>query len=346
MSRGVTRLGRGVYGITGVKVVEAAAVGGPKEAEGPLRHAFDHLVDDDLNGTGSFEAAEASIALIAVRRALEKASTDPSQVDLVFGGDLLNQLYSTNFSARQHQIPLYGLFSACATFTEGVGLGALLLAAGGPDRVLAVAASHHLAAERQFRYPIELGYQRAMTASWTATAAGALYLAGTDQEPESAGEVVVTAVTAGRVIDFGSRDPMDMGTAMAPAAADTLLRHQQGTGRSWDEYDQVLTGDLGVVGSRILMDLVADSGSLRERHEDCGRSLYSPDQDVHNGGSGAGCAAAVFSGWAYPRLVRHEFTRVLLVATGALFSPTSYQQGESIPAIAHAVEFEWRDTAS
>jgi stage V sporulation protein AD len=345
MKAGVERLDRGVYSVSGVHVLEAAAVGGAMEGAGPLGHVFDHLVPDDLDGTGSFEAAEASLAFTAVRRTLDKARLDASDVDVVLGGDLLNQLYSTNFAARQHQIPLYGLFSACATFTEAVGIGALLLASGGPARVVAAAASHHMAAERQFRYPIELGYQRTMTASWTATASGALLLAGS--EGGGAGDgVEVTAVTAGRVIDFGSRDPMDMGTAMAPAAADTLGRHQKATGRRWSDYDQILTGDLGVVGSRILADLVPDATEFRNRHEDCGRALYGSDQDVHNGGSGAGCAAAVFAGWAYPRLFRGEMTRVLMVATGALFSPTSYQQGESIPAIAHAVEFSWRTEAS
>jgi stage V sporulation protein AD len=331
--RGMARRAAGSFAVEGVRVAGWGTVVGKMEAEGPLGAEFDSALTDDLAGEGSWEAAERALWVASLARAAERAGIEAAELDLVLGGDLLDQLYSTNFAGREHQAPMAGVFSACATFTEAVGLGALLIAGGGPGRVAAVAASHHLAAERQFRFPVELGYQRTPTASWTATAAGALIL-GTD-----AGTVRVTGVTFGRVIDRGSKNPMDMGTAMAPAAADTLSRHLAAFERRWTDYDRVYTGDLGHVGSRILHDLV-DDPAFRERHDDCGRALYAAAQDAHNGGSGAGCAAAVFSGPILRRLREQTWRRVLLLATGALFSPTSYQQGETIPCIAHAVEFE------
>jgi stage V sporulation protein AD len=334
---GAVRLARGSYAVSGVTVAGAAAIVGKKEGEGPLGGAFDAVWTDDLAGRRSWEAAEAALSGAAVERAIQAADWTRDDVDAVIAGDLLNQLYSTNFAARGHQIPLLGTFAACATFTESIALGALLLAASGPQRVVVAAASHHLAAERQFRFPVELGYQRTPTASWTATAAGALALEA------GPGAVGIESVTVGRVVDLGARDPMDMGTAMAPAAADCLLRHRAAVGRGWEDYDRIYTGDLGVVGSRILADLLGggerEVSSFVARHEDCGRALYSDRQDAHNGGSGAGLAAAVFSGSVLPQIRAGHWRRVLLVATGALFSPTSYQQGETIPGIAHAIEF-------
>jgi stage V sporulation protein AD len=333
VERKAVRLGPGSWALSGLRVAGGYTVVGKKEGDGPLGGRFHEVWDDDLAGQSSWEAAEAELARRAVERAIGEAGWDRTTVDLVAGGDLLNQLYSTNFSGRAHQLPLVGLFSACATFTEAIAVASVAVASGGARRAVAVAASHHLAAERQFRYPIELGYQRTPTASWTATAAGALAV-GSEEGP-----VRVEAVTLGRVVDLGARDPMDMGTAMAPAALDTLERHRAATGRDWTAYDRIYTGDLGKVGSPILYDLLGQDDDFRARHRDCGRLLYGSDQDVHNGGSGAGCAAAVFTADVLPKLAEGRWRRVLLVATGALFSPTSYQQGESIPCIAHAVEF-------
>jgi stage V sporulation protein AD len=328
---GVERLGGGSFALSGVAVTGWSSIGGRMEGDGPLGHAFDEIWREDLAGEQTWEAAEQALWLAALERARRRAGVPREAVELVVGGDLLDQLYSTNFAARRHQVPLLGVFSACATFTEAVGIAATLVASDAVRCAAAGAASHHLAAERQFRFPVELGYQRAPTASWTATAAGAVVL------ERRSGPIAVTGFTVGRVIDRGSSNPMDMGTAMAPAAWDTITRHLRAFSRELRHYDRIVTGDLGTVGSRILAELVGDP-TWTERHRDCGLLLYRPDQDVHNGGSGAGLAASVFGAHFAPELARGRWRRLLLVATGALFSPTSYQQGESIPSIAHAVE--------
>ena len=311
-----------------------ASVAGPHEAEGPLGAAFDEVWSDELNGEDSWERAERALSLEALDRAATRAAITREDLDAVLAGDLLDQLYATNFAGRDHQRPLLGLFAACATFTEGIGLAALLLGNGGPRALGVVASSHHLAAERQFRFPVEFGYQRPLTASWTATAAGAVVVSRKE------GPVRVRSVTWGRVTDRGSKNPMDMGTAMAPAAHDTISRHLQFSGHAVDDYDRIVTGDLGHVGSAILQDLMGNPEGWQKRHDDCGRSLYHERQDSHNGGSGAGCVAAVTCARVLPELAAGRWRRVLVVATGALFSPTSYQQGETIPCIAHAVELE------
>jgi stage V sporulation protein AD len=316
----------------GVSVVGHYTIGGRLEREGPLGHAFDDVWRDDLAGEVSWEAAEAKMAHHVLDGAARRGGWALSDVDLVVGGDLLDQLVSTNFAARAHGRPTLGVFAACASFTEAVGLAALWCDRAGA-RVLAGAWSHHLSVERQFRFPIEFGYQRTPTASWTATAAGALALGA------EAGPVRLTAFTVGKVVDPGSTDPMDMGTAMAPAARDSLNRHLTAVHRAWEDYDRVYTGDLGFLGSRILVDLMNDPAFARV-HDDCGRSLYDVRQDTHNGGSGTGCVASVVAGHVVPRLESGEWRRVLVAATGALFSPTSYQQGESIPAVSHVVELE------
>ncbi len=315
-----------------VAVVGHFAAGGAREGQGPLAAAFDQVWNDDLAGETTWEAAEAKMAVQALEGAAHDGGWPLEAVDVVVGGDLLDQLVSTNFAARQHHQPTLGVFAACASFAEAVGLAGLWCDRGSA-RVVAGAWSHHLAVERQFRFPVEFGYQRTPTASWTATAAGALALT------QGTGRVQLRAFTVGRVVDPGSTDPMDMGTAMAPAAWDSLQRHLAAVHARWDDYDRVFTGDLGVVGSGILCDLANDTAFVRV-HDDCGRSLYRPEQDVHNGGSGTGCVAAVVAGHIMPRVEAGEWHRVLVAATGALFSPTSYQQGESIPAVAHVIELE------
>jgi stage V sporulation protein AD len=330
------RQGPFTYGFAGVAVQAVATVVGPLEGQGPLGPGFDRVWPDNLGQQASFEKAERELLVQSQRLALEKGGYGVEDVDLFMGGDLLDQLITTNFAGRTHGRPLVGLFSACATFTEGLALAAMTVAGGGPRRVLVSVASHHLAAERQFRYPVELGNQRPPTAAWTATAAGSAVVGRGD------GPVRVTAATLGAVVDLGQQDPNFMAAAMVPAALWTIRHHLEASGRRPHEYDRILTGDLGAVGRQLLVAYAAQEAGLDLEPvlDDCGLLLYDrARQDVHNGASGAGCAAAVFGAAVFPRLSR-DWRRVLLVATGALYSPTSYQQGESIPGIAHAVELE------
>ncbi len=330
------QIGEASYRTAEAYIAETAACVGRKEGEGPLGQYFDVVWRDEGEAFSSFEKAEQALLAQTQDTALAKASRAWSDVDLVIGGDLMDQLIATDFEGRRHQRPLVGLFSACASFTEALAVGASTVGRKGPRTVLVAASSHHLTAERQFRFPLELGYQRTPTASWTATAAGAVLLVA---EPTP---VVVDAVTFGRVVDWGSKDANDMASAMAPAAVDTIQRHLDALGEAVEAYDAIVTGDLGVFGMKLAAHLAHTEYhfDLGTNLEDCGHLLYDIErQDVHNGGSGAGCAASVFSGYLYRHLRTGRWRRILLAATGALFSPTSSQQGESIPAIAHAVSF-------
>lgn len=334
----VEKVGSATYRTPGVFVLGTGSVVGPKEGEGPLGQHFDRVWEDERHGCKSFEQAEQALLAEAYDVALQKASARWSDIDLVLGGDLLDQIISTNFNARQHERPLAGLFAACATFTEGLGLGALLMAGGGPKALLVSSSSHHQTAERQFRFPLELGYQRPPTASWTATAAGTVLLGS------KPGPLIIEAITLGRVVDIGASDPNDMGSAMAPAAFDTIQQHLQDTGQKPGDFTKIFTGDLGHFGIRMLTTYAATKGlELGPELDDCGRALYDAEtQDTHNGGSGPGCSASVFAGPLAWRLASGEWERLLLVATGALFSPTTAQQGESIPCVAHAVSIRAR----
>jgi len=330
----VQRSGESTYQIEGVYLGQTAAVVGPKEGEGPLADWFDRIWPDEGTRYPSYEKAEQALLSEAESIALDKSNMTWTDVDVVVGGDLLDQLITTNFDARSHSRPMLGVFAACASFTEGLVLASLILGQGGPSTALVTAASHHLAAERQFRFPLELGYQRSPTASWTATASGVAVLS------TRRSDLRIDSLTIGRVLDWGSHDPNDMASAMAPAAVDTIIRHLEAMGETQAHYDAIVTGDLGRFGLTLAQHLAAEEYhvSLSEKLQDCGEMLYDiQQQDVHNGGSGPGCSAGVFSGYFAENLRSGRLHRILLVATGALFSPKSYQQGESIPGIAHAV---------
>ena len=314
-------------------VTAHAAVGGKKEGEGPLAAAFDALHADNRLGQTSWEAAERELLLDAARRCLKKAACPPEAVSLALAGDLQAQCTASGYALRALGIPYAGVFGACSTMAEGLGLAAALCAAGMADRVLAMTSSHFCAAERQFRTPLSYGAVRTPTAQWTATAAGACLLV-----PAGSG-ARVRAVTFGRVQDYGVCDINNMGAAMAPAAAATLLRFFADTSTRPSDFDAVYTGDLGVVGSGLLHELLTAEGVVMKNHIDCGCLLYSSrEQTVKSGGSGPGCSAAVLCGYILPRLERGSQRRVLFVATGALMSQTTFLQKESIPAIAHLVE--------
>ena len=315
-------------------IASHAAVGGKKEGEGPLAAEFDELFPDNNCGQANWETAEKILQLRAARLCLKKAHATEKQVSLVLAGDLQAQCTASSYALRELHLPFVGLFGACSTMAEALGLGAALCSAGLADGLLAMTSSHFCAAERQFRTPLSYGAVRTPTAQWTATAAGACLLRGPGQ-----GGVQILSATFGRVQDYGVTDINNMGAAMMPAAASTLLRYFDATGAAPADFDAIFTGDLGQVGSDLLCEQMENEGVPLPNHYDCGCLLYDVDsQNVQAGGSGAGCSAAVLCAWVLPRLFDGRFKRVLFLSTGALMSQTTFLQGETIPGIAHCVE--------
>jgi stage V sporulation protein AD len=314
-----------------------ASVAGPAEGRGPLGKGFDEVVADHLLGEPSWERAETALHRRAFRRLCQGLARTGSDFDLLLAGDLLNQTVATSFAARDTDVPFCGLYNACATLAEALGLAALLCDGGYCRRVAVVVTSHHDAAERQYRFPTELGSQRPPTAQWTATGAAAFAVEAGAGDRASAR---LTAFTPGRVLDYAVRDPFNMGAAMAPAAADTLSAHLADLGLAPGAYGAIYTGDLARVGVPICEELLRARG-LDLHLRDCGQELYDPShQDVHAGGSGAACSGLVCAARILPDLKAGAYSRACLCATGALHSPTTCQQGESIPGIAHAVTLE------
>ena len=324
-------------------VIAWASVAGQKEKDGPYGDRFDQVIPDELNGENSFEAAERSMLEAAVKLCAGKAGCTPHDVQMLLAGDLLNQIISAGFAARNLQIPFYGLYGACSTMSESLSLGGMLADGGFADRLICATCSHFCTAERQYRAPLELGNQRTPTAQWTVTGAGAVMLSGGPAKRRA--RVVLTHTTCGRVIDLGITDQNNMGAAMAPAAVDTIAAHMQDMGRSAADYDLVITGDLGRLGRDLLLELLTQKGidAPEERFFDCVCEIFSPRQDTHAGGSGCGCAASMLCAHILPELAAGRLRRVLFMATGALLSPTTTMQGESIPGVAHAVVLEHRE---
>jgi stage V sporulation protein AD len=312
-----------------------AAVVGKKEGEGPLGSRFDYVAEDSYFGEKSWEKAESHMLKQCFSLACDKAKIPASELDYILAGDLLNQCVSSSFAMRDSNLPYLGLYGACSTMAESLSLGAILLDGGFASSVCALTGSHFCSAERQYRYPLEYGGQRTPSSQWTVTGAGALVLSGQ-------GKIRVTHVTHGRIVDAGIKDPNNMGSAMAPAAFDTLRAHFRDTGRSPGDYDAIVTGDLGALGHDILEALFkADQVDLGPCYMDCGVLIYDlTTQEVNAGGSGCGCSAAVLCGHILKGMEDGVWNRVLFAATGALMSPTSSQQGESIPGICHAVVLE------
>ncbi len=317
-------------------IIASAAVGGPMEAKGPLADDFDLLHGDLWFGQDSFEKAEKKLLEEATERAIHKANLRKEDIQFFLSGDLMNQVITSSFTARTLGIPYLGIFGACSTSMQGLALASVLVDAGFAKYVLSATSSHNAAAEKQYRYPTEYGSQKPPTAQWTVTGAGAAVVAPTGEGPR------VTAATIGRIVDLGVSDPFNMGAAMAPAAVDTIQTHFHDLQLSSSAYDLVLTGDLGQVGYTLAHDLLEEQNFRFPKgcYADCGLMIYHPDQPVFSGGSGAGCSATVVFGHIMNRMRRGELKKVLVVATGALLSPISYQQKESIPCIAHAVALE------
>ncbi|MCE3199655.1 stage V sporulation protein AD [Paenibacillus sonchi] len=322
-------------------ILGSSAVVGPEEGEGPLTSDFDFIYDSLKMGEKTWEKAERALFEKASKLALINASLEQEQLEFFVGGDLMNQIISSSFAARQLGVPYLGVFGACSTSMESLAIASMIVDSGGGKYALAGTSSHNCTVEKQFRYPTEYGSQKPPTAQYTVTGSGCAVIGRDDGT--SAGPHVVMA-TMGRIMDLGLKDPFNMGAAMAPAAADTITAHFRDTALSPGHYDLIVTGDLASVGLPIAKDLLAKEGIPMEQTEfnDCGLLIYDLDKQkyVIAGGSGCGCSATVTYGHILKRMKKGELKRVLVVATGALLSPLSYQQGETIPCVAHAVALE------
>ncbi len=336
LGRASVRLERPVY------ILNSASVVGTKEGQGPLGLLFDKVGRDDMFGCKTWEEAESTLQKEAVGLALEKAGLRPEDISYIFAGDLLGQSMATSFGISSYQIPLLGVYGACSTCGESLALGAMSIAGGFADKVACVTSSHFASAEKEFRFPLDYGSQRPLSATWTVTGSGAFVL--TD-EPEGGGRKArarISAMTVGKVVDYGLKDSMNMGACMAPAAASTLEQHFTDFAGQPEEYDKIITGDLGKVGQRVLIDLLRKKGyDISEQHMDCGLEIYdAASQDTHAGGSGCGCSAVTLSAYILKQLEEGNWKKVLFMPTGALLSKTSFNEGMSVPGIAHGVVIE------
>lgn len=311
-------------------ILAAASVVGKEEHRGPLGGEFDQVDETDRFGMDTWEKAESEMQKRALRCVLDKMGWRDTDVDVMLAGDLINQCAGSNYGLLEFDIPYFGLYGACSTVAEGLVLASLLFGGGAYDRLAVISSSHNCSAERQFRFPVEYGGQRTPTSQWTVTGAGA-FLLGEGDGPR------IAEVLPGRAIDKGINDVNNMGAAMAPAAIDTLARYLDESERAPSEFDAILTGDLGYEGSEILCDILTSHGyPVGPVHRDCGLMIYDRErQDKHAGGSGCGCSAVTLAAHVLPRLRSGEWRQILFMATGALMSPMSLQQGNNIPGIAH-----------
>ncbi len=315
------------------KIIGWYSVAGKKESQGPLGKTFSRVVEDEYFGEKTHECAERKMFKCAIQGAIKKSGVKP---DIVFAGDLLNQIVSSSFAMRDIGLPFVGVYGACSTMALSMTMAASFVQSGLIKNAVAVAGSHFATAERQYRTPLEFGNQRPPSAQWTVTGAGANVVSS-----EADSDIVITSATIGRVIDYGIKDVNDMGGAMAPAAADTLKRHFDNTKTKPEDYDAIFTGDLGGIGEEALRDLLKQENYILDsRYTDCGKMIFDCKQKVDMGGSGCGCSAVVLNGFIMGKLESGEYKRILLVATGALLSTTTSFQGESIPAIANAIVIE------
>ena len=312
---------------------ESASVVGKKEGEGPM---FDMVAEEDLFGENTWEEAESTMQKEACLLALGKAHLAPESIRYLFGGDLLRQGVATSMGVETLQIPMFGLYGACSTSGEALALASMSVAAGYGERMLAVTSSHFGSAEKEFRFPLGYANQRPLSAHWTVTGSGA-FIVGKNRS-----HVRITGVTVGKIVDYGLKDSQNMGACMAPAACDTIIQNLEDFERKETDYDRIITGDLGYVGQSILFDLMrGKEHDIKINHMDCGMTIFDQNlQDTHAGGSGCGCAAATLSTYILPKISRGEWKRVLFVPTGALMSTVSYNEGASVPGIAHGIVLE------
>lgn len=317
-------------------ILEASSVVGKKESEGPLGKLFDRVEEDPMLGKDTWEEAESELQRIAAEGVLEKSGLTKADIRYILAGDLLEQMTATSFGLMDLEIPLFGLYGACSTMGEALSLGAMLISGGYGDYIMTVASSHYAGAEKQFRFPLDYGNQRPLAASWTVTGSGAIILSN------KKGRARITGITTGKIVDFGVKDSMNMGACMAPAACDTIYQNFMDFNRQASHYDKIVTGDLGYIGHDILLDLMKEKGfDISQQHIDCGMLIFDQQtQDTHAGGSGCGCAAVTLCAHLLNQIEKGAWKRILYIPTGALLSKVSFNEGRSVPGIAHAVVIE------
>lgn len=321
-------------------IIGYSSVAGQKEGEGPLGSCFDYIDEDPMFGGTTWEDAESRMQKKAAEMAIKKAGLKETDIRYLLAGDLLGQLIATSFGIMDLNIPLFGVYGACSTMGESMSLGAMLVDGGYGDYVAALTSSHNASAEKQFRFPTAYGSQKPLSATWTVTGSGAVVISSKALKGEES--PVIKGVTTGKIVDYGVKDSMNMGACMAPAACEVIDANLKDFSIKPDYYDRIITGDLGSVGQKILLDLMKEKGfDLSKNHIDCGMLIYnSEEQDTHAGGSGCGCSAITLTGYVMDKLKKKEWNRVLFVPTGALLSPISFNEGNSVPGIAHGVMIE------
>lgn len=322
-------------------IMESACICGTKEGEGPLRSEFDKVTKDDMFGTDTWEKAESKMQEETVNLLLEKSGYITEDIRYIFAGDLMGQLIASTFGLLNFEIPIFGLYGACSTFGEALSLGAAMVSAGYADKVISIASSHFASAEKTFRFPLEYGNQRPFSATWTVTGCGSVVIGSSaDKGKKPRGKI--TGITTGKIVDYGVKDSMNMGACMAPAAAEVIETNLKDFGAKVEDYDKIITGDLGYVGQKILIDLLEKRDiNITDKHMDCGIEIYDKDkQDTHAGGSGCGCSASVFCADILRKIENGIWKKILFVPTGALLSPVSFNEGQTVPGIAHGVVIE------
>ncbi len=332
-----TRLGKQTVRLDSKPVIQSwAAIAGAKEGHGPLGCYFDDVIEDEYFGEKSFEKAESKFLRETFAKILMKGSVSTGDIQYIFAGDLLNQCIAASFGMRETEVSFFGVYGACSTIAESMSLGSMVVEGGFAERVVCITSSHFCSAEKQFRFPLEFGSQRPPTSQWTVTGSGGVMIGSAGDGPR------IVHLTTGKIVDMGINDANDMGAAMAPAACDTITAHFRETALPQNHYDLIVTGDLGIHGKNLCLQLLKENGiSIRDYYDDCGAMIFdTKEQKADCGGSGCACSAVTLGGYILEKMSRRELNRVLFVATGALHSPTSVQQGESIPAIAHAVGIE------
>ncbi len=323
-------------------IIAGSSVAGKKEGEGPLGSFFDQIEEDPMFGGSSWEDAESRLLKRSAELAIEKAGIKKEDIRYLVGGDLLGQLIATSFGIIELEIPMFGVYGACSTMGESIALGAILVDGGYADKVLAITSSHFAGAEKQFRFPLAYGNQRPLASTWTVTGSGAVVIGNGNTKLTEQSIIKIKGITVGKIVDYGVKDSMNMGACMAPAAYHTISQNFKDLGVKPDYYDRIITGDLGYVGKDILIDLLNQDGyDISKNHMDCGIEIFDKEtQDTHSGGSGCGCSAITLTGYILHKMRRKEWNRILFVPTGALHSTVSFNEGNSVPGIAHGIVLE------